>query len=253
MHRVQHVVNLRMGTVIATQGATGIVLNAADEAALRSAIKSDADDYMYSSLVSLGDAVRGIEAGFYTWSVVKLYYSVFYICRAMLAYDGYAILYLAGRPLSLKCTTGEQFAKRKGSSHKVVLDLFERVMPSSPLLSQQIAMLSPMIWLMERRELANYKLPRFLEPEVPDCLKSVVEVGLRRSVANYLGDEKYLYAFDPDHAMMAFPLLAIGEAKLARARSHELPFLDASSRRALLKIFSDRSGPLSALSAMLPA
>lgn len=251
MHQAQRLTDSRLGAAIFQNGATNVVLDTANANAIREALIADSDSYLYSGLVTLGDALRGIDSSLFTWSTVKLYYVAFYVCRAILGYRNRAVLYLDGKPFSLTCAAGEHFVKRKGSSHKVVLDLFATELTSSLLVSQQIDLSSPFLWLMEKREQANYKDARFVEPETPKHFEAISRFGLRRAVASYVGDATHLYAFDPDHAVLAFPILAIEEAiKVRRAMLGHTCF-DAADQTLFKRLFADRSGTFSPLIAML--
>lgn len=251
MHQAQRLADLRLGPAIFQHGATNVALDAPSADALRDALVVDSDSYLYSGLVTLGDALRGIESSLFTWPTVKLYYVAFYVCRAILGYHNRAVLYLGGKPFSLTCSAGQHFVKRKGSSHKVVLDLFATELASSVLMSQQIDLSSPFLWLMEKREQANYKHARFIEPETPEHFQAITRFGLRRALASYVGDSTHLYAFDPDHAVLAFPVLAIEEAiKVRRAMLGDSCF-DAADQALFKRLFADRSGTLAPLMAML--
>lgn len=251
MHQAQHVVDLRLSGQIALHGVSGFAINLQDELILARALNDDADDYLYSGLISIGDALRGIDSGLFTWSTVKLYYSVFYVCRSILAYDGHALLYHAKKPISLRCVAGEKLCKRKGTSHEAVLSLFELVFPTSVLLSQEIELETPLAWLMRKRTDANYKIARFVEPEVPAPFENIVRFGVRKSLAAYVDDVSLAYAFDPDHALLALPILALKEAFRLRRRSATSELLGHTDRAFLSKIYSDRSGTLSSLTSLM--
>jgi hypothetical protein len=251
MHKAQHVVDLRLAGHIARHGISGFAITAIDESVLAVALADDADDYLYSGLISFGDALRGIDSGLYTWSTVKLYYSMFYICRAILAYEGHALLYHAKKPISLKCVAGEKLCKRKGTSHEAVLSLFEVVFPTSVLLSQEIELETPLAWLMQKRIDANYKIARFVEPEVSAPFEKIARFGVRKCLASYAEDSSLSYTFDPEHALLALPFLALKEAFRVRRRSSTKALLSPADRSFLSKICSDRAGGLSSLTSLL--
>ena len=253
MNRAQALVDSRLCSRIASHGLTAVSLDLSDTNLLRLALEADASDYLYSGLISLGDAIRSVESGLYTWATVKLYYSVFYICRSMLATQHCALLYLRGSQCSLKCNIGSSPAKLVGTTHKALLSLFAREFPANPLLSQQIDSQPPFLWLMERRESANYKQARFIEPGVPDHFLQLHQIGLRKAVATYLSDSYMLYAFDPDHAALAFPLLTLQQALQLRASKPNaaVKIGNASATSFLRQILADKSGPISDLVALV--
>ncbi len=64
------------------------ILSPSEREELKKRLLLDAGDYYQSALVSLVDGLRSIPSSFYSWSTVKLYYSVFYALRARLAIAG---------------------------------------------------------------------------------------------------------------------------------------------------------------------
>lgn len=83
---------------------------------------------------------------------------------------------------------------------------FERKNPGHLLTSQQIDLHNAVDWLIEKRESANYRDVRFAEPDFGEGLKYSIERGCRAVVNEYLSESSALYVFDPDHALLAFPL-----------------------------------------------
>lgn len=223
------------------------VVNTSDHLALRAALTDDAADYFHSGLVSVGDAVRSIDAGLYTWATVKLYYSVFYFCRAMLADTQTAILYFGSTPYQLKNVVGATPQKVSGNTHKVVLALFTRQFSGNLLMSQQIDSIAPFEWMTNLREQANYKLSRFVEPETPTHFKKLEKIGLRKSIGAYIADKTYIYAFDPDHAALAFPLLTLAQT-ISSLGAASLAAIQARTDKSFLqKLLADKHGPFTDL------
>ena len=86
------------------------------------------------------------------------------------------------------------------------------------MLTQQIELKDAVDWLMDKRESANYGDPRFSEPDSRSELQFIAGRGIRQTLNAYLADMSSLYVFDPDHAMVAYPLRAlqmIGDQLLA--------------------------------------
>ena len=230
-----------------------ISLSATQAAALRRALNGDAADYVYSGVVSIGDAVQAIDRSLFTWATVKLYYAVFYMTRALLAARGTAIFYVGTKPYSWACIAGAMAVKREGPTHKVVLASFEAVLPNSPLLSQPIGLDGALDWLMKRREEANYSNPRFSEPGAPAHLDLIARTGVRKSVSAYLRDDKYLYAFDPQHAMLAFPIEALKMIFRPKAIGGVGIALSGDDRKYLASLYADKSGPLAEVVSLILA
>lgn len=209
-------------------------------------LREDACDYLYSATVSLGDALCGLTRGLFTWATVKLYYSVFYTIRARLALKGFCIFYIKTNPYSIYSAASQQAQKEKGQTHKVVIKLFERKRIDDFMLSQPIELEDPVNWLMKRREDANYKIARFTEPCIPKHFIKLVDFGVRESCQAYLSDKSGRYMFDPDHAMVAYPISLIDRA-FSEFHNENLSVQNNDSISFLNGVFSDKKGPFSSL------
>lgn len=225
----------------------------AEASRVDSLLQTDASNYLYSACVSIGDALQGLERSLFTWSTVKLYYSTFYLLRALLALSGRALVYDGSKPRTLHCKGGEKPTVLNGPSrgtHQLVISYFEKSFPSSPLLSQDISTEKPFTWLMHRREQANYATSRFEDPNCPTHFGSIVRVGVRKATAGYVADSTYLYAFDPDHAMLALPIEVL-KMTLSHPRVNIAPNTSVDSRRFFRSLYADRAGPLADLITLL--
>jgi hypothetical protein len=67
--------------------------NGCGDVRVQKALEEDAKDYYFSGLLSFVEALRGPPCGLSSWATVKLYYSVFYTLRAILALNEVAIFY----------------------------------------------------------------------------------------------------------------------------------------------------------------
>jgi hypothetical protein len=245
MHRAGILLISVLGPGSNRRTATAHALSASEAAVLASALREDARDYYYSACSTLAAAVQGLNLRLYTWSTVKLYYSVFYALRADLAIRGYCIFYVNSSSFWVQAAAGAIPALTRENTHKSVLRVFETNVPTSALLSQNIGTDNPLEWLMARREQANYGTACFPDPEPPDHFRSVDKYGLRQILSTYLNDKVDAYTFDPDHAMLAFPLRVVGSVGDA-ARLATLSL--ATDETAHLKqVCRDASGPLSQL------
>src|SRR5690348_12867745 len=74
------------------------VLSAPEAHTLALALAADSKDFCQQSVISFIDALRATESGFFSWATVKLYYSVFYGLRALLALDGDCFFYIGKSP-----------------------------------------------------------------------------------------------------------------------------------------------------------
>jgi hypothetical protein len=251
MHQAQNYVDNHVKALSPGTKINVLTLNSSQASGLAQALKLDAADYAYSGVVSIADAVQAVERSLYTWATVKLYYSVFYMTRALLAAHGTALIYENSKPYSWSSVAGAVPIKRDGPTHKVVLSSFKLVLPNSPLVSQMIGLKEPLEWLMERREEVNYKNSKFSEPDAPEHFNFIAKNGIRRSISAYVKDSKYLYAFDPEHAILALPIEALKlllKPKISGGGDN--PLLGVN-RKYLASLYGDRAGPLTEIVSLL--
>jgi hypothetical protein len=184
------------------------VLSPSDATNVSAVLPFDANDYFYSATMSIVDALRAVDAGFFTWSTVKMYYSVFYSLRAILAWDDVAVFRPSEKaPFRVKASAGASpvFVDGKGS-HQSMLNCFRRVYPGHSLISQTIDVDDPFDWLLGKREDANYHIARFSEPDIPDHYEQIIRIGIRKAISAYLDPSNSILIFDKDHAIVSYPL-----------------------------------------------
>jgi len=203
--------------------------------------------------LSLLDALGGARAGLYSWATVKLYYSLFYSIKALLLIRRRGLFYFNQKPGLVEIWPGGTVrklttAEGRGGGHGSAIRLFAAAAPNHVLLTP-VGSFPSLEWMKSLREEVNYNLPRFVEPGVPDWfLKSVAIYPLRKVIASYTASP-LLYAFDPDHAALALPLLA---ARSATEESTALGVtIDDDDRAALTKYAKDENGTLAQLVAFL--
>jgi len=223
-------------------------LDSAQAFALKKCLRNDALSYIYSSIVSVGSATLDIKKELLTWATVKLYYATFYGLRSLLALNGICIFYFKSSnksiPFILIAQPGQVPRKSKiGSTHKLVLSEFKRQNFEPHLLSQLIGVQEPLEWLIERREEANYKIAKFTEPNIPKHFEKIIDFGLRRVTREYLLDSSDLYTFDPDHAVLSYPLKVIQIAYKKLLVSGNFSFRDDEVSY-LCELFADQNGPI---------
>jgi hypothetical protein len=219
------------------------VLTLREANSLLNYLRSDALSYIYSAIVSIGDATVSLRKELFTWATVKLYYATFYAFRASLALDSICIFYIGQKPYALEVNPGKAPARREGQTHKIVLEEFRKRQPEHFLLSQQIALKDPLDWLVDKREEANYRNARFCEPNVPKHFEKIINYGLRQSIKVYLRDSSDLYVFDPDHAILAYPLRSL---QLVYKKMLTVPnfHLKDDEVKYLCQLFHDQNGPI---------
>lgn len=249
MHHAQSLV----GSMGSTGGFLDRPMSAAEAHRVEAMLRIDATNYLYSACVSIGDALQAIDRSLFTWATVKLYYSTFYMLRSLLALSGRVLLYDGSKPRTLTSKAGEVPTPIGGSSrgtHQMVIAYFSRSFPNSPLLSQDIVGASPFTWLMLRREEANYTGGRFDDPRCPAHFSTIVRFGVRRATSGYITDTSYLYAFDPDHAIIALPIEVLKSA-LSHPNLDLSANTDGDAQRFFRSLYSDKAGPMADLLSLL--
>lgn len=200
------------------------------------------------TMSSFMDAVRGIQARCGTWATVKLYYSTFYALRTALALGKICAFHVGSSSFSVRAVAGHTpIPGVDRGTHKTVLNSFNREYPSHQILSQLIDLKNPLDWLVERREEANYRQARFSEPDFSSEFDFVESTGLRATLSTYLADPTSLYVFDPDHAIVAYPLRALQVVGDQLLLAGTTPSLSADEQDFLKSKASDKSGNLTAL------
>jgi len=222
--------------------AKALVLNSSQAAKLQSALEEDARGAIYSGIVSIADAFSGIQRGYFSWAVVKLYYSCFYFSKAALARRGIGVFYVGRSPFLIEAQPGSSPTSQPGNSHTVVTALYKKRIVGGAMNSQPIDGIHAFDWMTEKREAVNYKDIRFSDPVVPACFATIDSLGIRRVVGDYLGD-RTLYAYDAAHAIVALPLAALVDefSSAMRFGGLGLSNVEVSQLRSFL---ADQKGPI---------
>jgi len=186
---------------------TNFTLSSNDATSLSNALGKDSEGYLYNGLLSIGTGIQSILNNNYGWATVKFYYSVFYLARANLGVNDIGIVYDGSKPFSILSQSGEQLQKRKGTTHKLVLDQFRQNFSTHVMLGNQINGQCPLEWLMEQRELMNYRLAVMPDPNVPEQYEEIINSNktIRQWLNIYLSDNTEVYAFNEEHACLAYP------------------------------------------------
>lgn len=190
-----------------------------EAATLEKSLREDAVSLAQVAIATLFEGLNGVKHSRFTWSKIKLYYATFYAIRSMLMIRGVSIFYMGSSPHSLKSFRGETAKSRKGNTHSAAHVIFKEEFPSHILLSQEIGGIDPLEWIENKRNDASYRFAPMIDPETPDEFRFVVN-RFRATISAYLKDPDLLYAFDADHAMIAFPILTITE--LSKYIEHNL-------------------------------
>ncbi len=179
-------------------------------------LKKDSADIYFKAIFSIADAINGLYYGRHSWSVIKLYYAVFFLLRCSLATQKYAFLKNSGI-YTLKIAQGESpirrdnktYLKEKVSGdHKTTIVTYIDIFSGSDILqSNTINDKVVYLWLMDLRNQINYRERDFTEP-VGKYFSSKIfdQKQIKKQIDEYLTDTSYVYCFDEDHCALAAPL-----------------------------------------------
>lgn len=214
---------------------------------------SDIRGLLYNSCLSVIDAVSGSQSFLYSWATVKLYYSLFYSIKSLLLIRKIGTFYHLQKPGLIEIKPGGVVrqltrSEAKGGSHGSALRLFENFAPNHILVTS-VGHNPSLEWIKRLREDVNYNFPRFLDPQPPVWFaKSIGSNSVRKVLASYTSDPN-IYAFDPDHAALALPLLA---ARIAIVEAKTIGVeIDLSDQSFLVQCARDSSGTLTNLTTFL--
>ncbi|EPX8765027.1 TPA: hypothetical protein SK283_000082 [Yersinia enterocolitica] len=183
--------------------------------------KVDARDLFYKAALSFLEATYGIIKGHSSWAIVKLYYSIFYSLRVTLISSGYIILKNGTSDIySLKMNVGSQPVKitndKTKGDHKATIKAYKTLFQNIGIINtNSIDDTHVLDWIMEYRELVNYRINSFIEPDYGyDVIPRLHAPGASfdGAVKKYIDDEFKIYCFDKDHSMFATPLVLINDA-----------------------------------------
>ena len=185
---------------------------------LEVALKTDALNIFYKGVYSICDGLFNLSHGYYSWSIVKFYYAIFYLLRCRLAcrnvgfIKNYGIytLKLKNNETPIKIDTNSD---RRGD-HKATIYAFTSIVNESDDFFQTNNIIEndtfyvPYEWYMRQREQIQYQEATFLEPQNnrfpheiftdPTQLKSLLE--------RYLSNSNSIESFLPNNALLALPI-----------------------------------------------
>ncbi len=175
----------------------------------------DASSLFHKALLTFASAYTDIHANNRAWSVVKLYYSMFYAIRARLLARRHALVRNKcwyhfdlndSKPIAHPLNS-----TRYRNDHEATLHLYEDIFSSSDrLLSNDIEGIKPFAWMMELRNIANYRAARFADPDFLFDFAIHVQLlnaaALDALIAQNLNDVTDILVFQPEHAWLALPM-----------------------------------------------
>lgn len=187
---------------------------------IQTCINSDVQSYFFKAFQSFVQAIHEIDNKRYAWSIVKLYYTVFYLLRCEILLSNHIIvrcktLYYA------KVNVGERVSsfnpnKFKGD-HQLTIALGEKLYTSSelidPILGNKINGENAYMWFMSNRDRVNYQMKDFSDPVCDSSLSHIISYFDNKEIVNlfsfYNTKTDYSICFDVDHALLAIPYMKL--------------------------------------------
>lgn len=180
-------------------------------------MSENSDCYYFNGVISILEAIRGIDCKCFTWSVVKAYYSAFYSMRAYLAYVGVNINFESSDNHYYSYDSSNLKIKLKRNTHASVLMAYKNEVSTRSII-QKFGDLDIPEWLKKQRELANYINPIFSDPQPHASQPTFSKKNIYQLVEEYVKDID-TYCYDQEHAVIAFPIKLILTAKGAQTAS----------------------------------
>lgn len=186
-------------------------------------LKDDALDLYFKGVHSITSAIFNISEGNHSWSVVKLYYAIFYLMRCSLATKNIAFLKNKGI-YSLEMKIGEKPIKRDcgmfqgqkvSGDHKSTIKAYVDIVGQGDVLqTNKIDEMLVYEWIMELRNQVNYRERVFHEPDIKHFPSSLFDVtSVKEQIETYLNDADLVYCFDETHCCIAAPLKLLSVVK----------------------------------------
>lgn len=191
-------------------------LTGQDIALVNNLRRLDAISYWIKALCSYSQGLHGTHRGFSAWSIVKLYYSIFYSLRCELLLNSY-ILVRNGAIFKLNINTDTQFSKynagKTRGDHQLTIKLYSDLVAngdiSDVISSNTIEDDSPYTWMLKQRERINYLMQNFPDPDIDPLLIKTVDAmhdsKLEELLIQITNSSDNVMLFDVDYSMVAIP------------------------------------------------
>lgn len=212
----------------------------------RLALEADRDSLYRNALIAFCGVFKLILSDNYSWAFVHSYYSIVYFYQTLLAFKDISLCYDQGKPFSIKLTAGAQFNKEDGNTHKSIHALFKKEFDTDSEICSEVDGEKVCDWFEDMRNKVNYKTVPQQDPAVDYGLCKYGETDeLRKKISIYLNDLE-IYAYTPEHAYVAYPLLLIRRImRLYEGKSQMCRHLqDTTFVKYLTDNIKDKKGPL---------
>lgn len=199
-----------------------------DCSALRSMAIKDACGFYYNALVSFLQGCHSVMAGCVSWACVELYYSLYYATRANLYYKDYLLIRDGGLYL-VKIARGEhpetRNNKKYNTDHGGTLNHFlDKFQTSDYLCTNTVDTENVYRWMMDLREVTNYRHKCFCEPEsfaeLAELFARINAEGIVKILHEFKNDFD-TYCFSVNHAWLCVPYYKLLEVAAFYKNSNE--------------------------------
>jgi len=189
-------------------------LSSSDVQALKETAKKDAINFFYNGIISFSEGIDSALKKSFSWATVKLYYSIYYLIRASLAAKNIVLLRCKSMyrlELSQNSSPYNTGNKRYNTTHEGTINHYRDLYGSADLLlSNKIDDFDAYEWMMNVREIINYRCATFLEPghleiwsQYAECIEDNTIVELFDLI---ISDQRYIYPFQEEYAVIAIPV-----------------------------------------------
>lgn len=182
-------------------------IDEANKGVLLDCLKEDTKDTYFKGIFSLLDALNDLHNGYSSWPIIKIYYSIYYFIRCYLATNNLACIKNSGF-FVIPILGGQTKRINEKGDHQCMIKAFEKFFPKCVWVLNHIEIDNKPVnifkWLMEYREIVNYRSRSFSEPDL-----NYFNIDLEKLsdwVETYLNDDDYKFCFLKDHCLIAAPV-----------------------------------------------
>ena len=179
----------------------------------RAELGKDAVSLFTKALISCCSGIQDASNQHTGWGLVKLYYSLFYSSRANLCARQQGLARNRSwvrfdlTAINSPCI---KLLKKYRNDHEVALYVYSDLYGASdPLLTNNIEGQPPYEWMMDTRNIVNYRISHFSDPLFPTHIQSAMKVyapgSIKSILDSYMDDTGNILSFQPEHAWLAIP------------------------------------------------
>lgn len=181
-------------------------------------LRMDTLAYLRKGICTLLQALGGLPNNLETWSYIKLYYSMYYLQRAILGSENIAFVRCRSIytwEISIGSSPVRFNSRKFNGDHKATIRIFsDHYKDRNELLSQNIEDSEPLLWLSNKRDWINYKRREFIDGVGLDGF-NVARFPYKDQIRNALRDDVPIFCFDPDIACLTYPIKFAQKAIIA--------------------------------------